>query len=399
MRPKFYKRVLENGATVLFEHRKSSGIVSVAFAIKHGGIHEDLSEKGISHFIEHMLYKGTKNRTSKKISEEIEKRGGILNGFTEEEMTAYWCKMPSKHLDVALEVLSDMLKNSVFDKNELEKERKVIFEEMKMRKDTPQIYVYDKIQSLLYEGNLAYDIIGTEESMNSINQKKIIEKFNENYGTNNMVICVVGDADFETICKFVQNNFKKKIVEVKQPKIFFKNQTIIEKKKGIDQVNMIFAFHSPNAVSKKSYAAQVLSTIMAGGMSSRLFQEIREKRNLAYAVKGNCHIGRLFGYTSIYIGTQKENLEAVKKIIIEEFAKIQELSDKELEEAKEQIVGNSRISREDSQGQMLDLLYNEIYGDAKNSYKFEKEILKVKKEDLKKIADFKNYSLLALIPE
>ncbi len=399
MKPKFYKRVLDNGATIILEHRKNSGIVSVAFAVKHGGIHEEDSEKGISHFIEHMLYKGTKNRTSKEISEEIEKRGGILNGFTEEEMTAYWCKMPSTHLDVALNVLTDMIKNPLFDEKEMEKERRVIFEEMKMRKDSPQIYVYDKIQSLLYEGTLAKDIIGTEKSMNSIDKKKIMEKFNLAYGTNNMIVCVVGDADFEQICNFVSKNFKKKEVSIKEVHITEKNKEIIETKKGLDQANMVFAFHTPHAKSKKAYAAHVLSTIMAGGMSSKLFQEIREKRNLAYAVKGNCHVGSCFGYTSVYIGTQKDNLEKVKQIILEEFSKIQSLKEKELEEAKEQIIGNSRISREDSQGQMLDLLYNEIYGDAKDSYKFEKNIGKVKIADVKKLADFKKYSLFALVPE
>ncbi len=125
---KFYKKILKNGMTVLFEERKNSGVVSAAFAVKHGGVHETKKEKGISHFIEHMLYKGTKNRTSKQISWEIEKNGGVLNGFTEEELTAYWCKMPSEKINIALDVLSDMILNSLFDSKELDKERKVIFE-------------------------------------------------------------------------------------------------------------------------------------------------------------------------------------------------------------------------------------------------------------------------------
>jgi len=399
MKPKFYKRVLKNGATVIFEYRKNSGIVSVALAVRQGGIYEPIEEKGISHFIEHMLYKGTKKRNSKQISEEIEKRGGMLNGFTDEELTAYWCKMPAQHIDVALDVLGDMIKNPLFDEKELEKERKVIFEEMKMRRDTPQIHVYDKIQSLLYEGNLAYDVIGTEKSMSKIDRKKILDKFNECYGTNNLIVCVVGDADFEKVCDYIEKNFKKKEVVIREPIIKKKNGEKIDKKAGLDQANIVFAFHSPDANNKKVYASNVLSTIMAGGMSSRLFQEIREKRNLAYAVKGNTHIGKHFGYSSVYIGTSKDNIEVIKKVILEEFQKIKKLSQKELEEAKEQIIGNSKISREDSQGQMLDLLYNEIYGDAKNSYKFEKNIGKVKLEDVKKLSDLKNYSMFALIPE
>ncbi|GAH77972.1 unnamed protein product, partial [marine sediment metagenome] len=143
-------------------------MVSVAFAVRNGGINESKKEKGISHFIEHMLYKGTPTRNTKKIAEEIEKNGGELNGFTDEAVTAYWCKMPSKHLDVALDVLTDMVKNPLFDQKELEKERKVIFEEIKMRKDNPMVYVFDKIQSYLYEEPFGTPLIGTFETMNSI---------------------------------------------------------------------------------------------------------------------------------------------------------------------------------------------------------------------------------------
>jgi len=141
-KPKFQRKKLNNGMTVLFEKRENE-IASVAFAVKQGGINEKTGEKGISHFIEHMLYKGTEKRNSKQISAEIEKNGGVLNGFTDEELTAFWCKIPSKHIDVALDVLGDMVKNPKFDENEIEKERKVIFEEMKMYKDNPRLYVIE----------------------------------------------------------------------------------------------------------------------------------------------------------------------------------------------------------------------------------------------------------------
>jgi predicted Zn-dependent peptidase len=399
MGSKFFKKKLKNGVTVIFERRAGSGVVSVAFAVSHGGVHEGLEEKGISHFIEHMLYKGTSKRNSKEISEEIEKRGGILNGFTEEEMTAYWCKMPSKHLNVALDVLSDMIKNPLFEQTELDKERKVIFEEMKMRRDTPQIYIFDKIQSLLFTGNLAYDLIGTEQTMGSIDRTKIFEKFKEIYSSNNIILCVVGDADFKDLCNFAEKNFKKENKKIVSPKIGLQNKIVIEKRKGIDQANMVLAYHVPCANDKKYYAAQVLNTVLAGGMSSRLFQEIREKRNLAYAVKGSCHSSKHFGYNSVYIGTSPKNVEKVRELILEEMKKLKTLGQKELEDAKEQLVGNSKIGREDSQGQMLDLLYNEIYDDASKSYEYESGIKKVKLSDVKKLADIKDYSLIALVPE
>lgn len=396
---KFHKKVLVNGLTILFEERKGSGVVSVVIAVRHGGIHEDKSEKGISHFIEHMLYKGTKNRSSMQISEEIEKNGGILNGFTVEELTAYWCKMPSKHIDTALGVLSDMVTNPLFDQKEMDKERKVIFEEMKMRHDMPNVYVVDKIQNQLYGGNLGMDLIGTEESMNSISREKILEKFNKIYGSKNMIVCVVGDANFDKICEFCEKNLNRECMKIAEPKIIIKNEQRTDGRQGVDQANMILAYHAPFANEKLSYAAQVLSCLMAGGMSSRLFQEIREKRNLAYSVKGNYDGGKRYGYNTIFVGTSPENVEKVKALILDEFKKIKNLKENELNQVKEQLMGNSKIGKEESQGQMLDLLFNELWGDAKNSYKYEEEIKKVSIDDVKKLAEFNQYSFIALVPE
>jgi len=400
MKPKFYRKVLKNGMTVILEKRELP-IVSVAFAVKNGGINESSKEKGISHFIEHMLYKGTPTRNSKKIAEEIERNGGELNGFTDEAITAYWCKMPSRHLDIALDVLSDMVKNPLFDKIELEKERKVIFEEIKMRKDMPQIYSIDSIQTFLYGEPFGIPLIGTEETMNSISREKIIEKFEEIYTPNNLVLCVVGDADFNKLCEFAEKKFGNKKGKVPQFKIKELNKIKIEKRKGIDQASLVFAYHVPSSKDKKSFAAEVLSVLMAGGMSSRLFSEIREKRNLAYAVKGAANINRDYSYNLIYIGTTKENVEKVKELILKEFEEVsEELEEKELKEVKEQIIGNYNISMEDSQNQMANLLSYEIEGNAKEFYEFEEKIKAVKLEDVKKIAKSakESYSFFALIP-
>jgi predicted Zn-dependent peptidase len=399
MEANFHRKILKNGMTVLFEKRDIP-VVSVAFAVRNGGINESIAEKGISHFIEHMLYKGTPTRNAKKIAEEIEKNGGELNGFTDDAVTAYWCKMPSRHLDVALNVLSDMVKNPLFDLKELEKERKVIFEEIKMRKDSPRVYVFDEIQSYLYNGTLGLSLIGTPETMNSIDRKKIINKFKQIYQPNNMILSIVGNADFNKIVKFAEKNFGKIKGIIPKQKFSLKNESKIEKRKGIDQANLIFAYHVPLAGDKKCYAAQILSTLMAGGMSSRLFSEIREKRNLAYAVKGDANINKDFAYTIIYVGTTKENVEIVKKLILEEFEKVVEsLGEKELKEIKEQLIGNYQISMEDSQNQMVNLLMHEINGNAEEFYEFEKNISEVKLSDVKDLAKLKDYSFFALIPE
>jgi len=399
MKLNFHRKILPNGMTVLFEKRDLP-IVSVAFAVRNGGINESEKEKGISHFIEHMLYKGTPTRNAKKIAEEIERNGGELNGFTDEAVTAYWCKMPSKKLDVALDVLSDMIKNPLFDEKELEKERKVIFEEIKMYHDNPRLHVFDKIQSYLYDEPFGSSLIGTYDTMSSIDRKKIVRKFEKTYKPNNMILSVVGDADFNKIIEFSKKNFEDKKGKIPKLEIKKKNKSKFEKRKGIDQANLVFAYHVPLANDKRSYAAQVLNTLMAGGMSSRLFSEIREKRNLAYVVKGGSNIEKIFAYNFIYIGTTKKNVGIVKKLILKEFEKVtKDLSEEELKQVKEQLIGNHQISIEDSQIQMVNLLLHEINGDARDFYKFEENISDVKLKDVKYLAKIKNYSFFALVPE
>jgi predicted Zn-dependent peptidase len=401
MKLKLQRKILKNGMTVLFEKRDIP-IVSVAFAVRNGGINESLEEKGVSHFIEHMLYKGTPTRNSKKIAEEIEKKGGELNGFTSEEITAYWCKMPSKHLKIALDVLSDMIKNPLFDKKELEKERKVIFEEIKMRHDTPQICVFDEIQKELYDGCLSSDLIGTIKTMNSLDREKIIKKFEQIYKPNNMILIVVGDTNFEEIIKFAEDNFDNEKGKVPEQVFSLKNNSKFEKRKGITQANLVFAYHVPIAKEKKSNAAKVLSALMAEGMSSRLFSEIREKRNLAYAVKGGAEINKKFAYNFIYVGTTKENVEIVKELILKEFEKVmKDLEEDEFNQVKEQLIGNYQISMEDSQTQMVNLLLSEINNDANDFYNYEKNISEVVLEDVKNLAKqaIEKNSFFALIPE
>ena len=399
MKFEFKRKVLKNGMTIVFEKRDVP-VVSVAFAVRYGGINEDVSEKGIAHFIEHMFYKGTPKRDARKIAEEIERKGGELNGFTSEVITAYWCKMPSKYLNVALDVLGDMVKNPKFDEKELEKERKVIFEEIKMYKDTPRLHVFDKIQKSMYDGTMGISLIGTYETMGKINREKMVEKFKEIYTPNNLILCVIGDADFNEVVEFAEKNFGNEKNKIPVQKFNLKNESKIEKRKGIDQANLVLAYHVPLAKDKKSHAAKVLSCLMAEGMSSRLFSEIREKRNLAYAVKGDSVITKDFAYNFIYVGTMKENVEQVKKLILEEFEKVAEnLGEKELKEVKEQLIGNFHISMEDSQTQMTNLLFSEAEGNAKDFYDFEKKISEVKLEDVKDLANIKDYSFFALVPE
>jgi predicted Zn-dependent peptidase len=401
MKSTFQRKALKNGMTVILEKRNLP-VVSVAFAVRNGGVNEKEEEKGISHFIEHMLYKGTPTRDAKKIADEIEKRGGELNGFTSEEITAYWCKIPSRHLNIALEVLGDMVKNPLFEEKELEKERNVIFEEIKMYHDNPRMHSMDEIQKLLYNGTMKINLAGTFETMNSITRDKLLSKFNQVYTPKNMILCVVGDADFNSLVKFAEKNFKKERGKISLEEFQLENGSKIEERTGIDQASVIFAYHVPLAKEEKSYSALILSSLMADGMSSRLFSEIREKRNLAYAVKGESNINKTFAYNSIYVGTMKKNVNKVKELILREFGEVaNSLREGEVNQTKEQLIGNYQISMEESQQQMVNLLSYELQGNAKDFYNFEKKILKVKLEDVKKLASEakSNYSFFALVPK
>jgi len=343
MEKNFKRKVLKSGFTIIFEKRDIP-VVSCAIAVRQGGINETKEEKGISHYIEHMLYKGTPSRNAFQIAEEIEKNGGELNGFTSEELTAFWCKMPNQHADVGLNVLTDIVKNPLFSLEELEKERKVIFEEIKMRRDNPRGYVQDKIHGFLYEEPFGSDLIGTYETMRRIDREKILKKFKEAYVPGNMILCVVGNYDFEKLVKFAEENFGEEKKKVTSYKIKKKNESLVEKRKGIDQANLIFAFHIPLAEDPRAHSAEILMTLMAGGMSSRLFSEIREKRNLAYAVKGDVSIAKDYSYAIIYVGTTKKNVLVVKKIILDEFKKAaKNIDSKELKQVKNNFWGITKF--------------------------------------------------------
>ncbi|MFB6246575.1 MAG: M16 family metallopeptidase [Candidatus Pacearchaeota archaeon] len=398
----FQKKTLSNGMTVIFEKREVP-VVSVAFASKVGGINEDVEEKGIYHFMEHLLLKRTSSRGPTEISAEIEDKGGSMNAMTSEEFTAYHCKLPSQHLDSALDVLSDAVKNPVFDSDDLEKERKVIFEEIKMHHDNPIRYVFDEIQDCLFTGTMGMNLAGTHETMNSLKREDLKRRFEEAYRPDNLILCVVGNADFDKVVQFAENSFSQEKSEVSEQEFEEKKESKTEEREGIDQANLVFAYHVPKAEEKGSYAAKVLSSLMADGMSSRLFEEIREKRNLAYAVKGGEDISKNFAFNFVYVGTTKDKVEEVKGLILKEFEKVAEnLTGEELEKIKQKMIGSHKVSMEDSEDQMSNLIESEIESSAEEFYDFEENVSQVDLEEVKdlakKVADG-NYSFFALVPK
>ena len=397
---KFLKRKLKNGMVVLMEKRELP-LVSASITNRFGGSYENSKIKGIAHFIEHLVFTGTKTRSHEDISREIEKKGGILNAYTANEVTSFWFKLPSKHLFSGMNIITDIMKNPKFDKKKFEKEKKVILEEIKMYRDDPQKHVFEKIEEVLFETPFGDGIIGSEETIKAMDRDFVYEYYQMAYNPENYIATIVGDGDFEKICEYLEKSFEKKGRGIEQPKIVKKNGEIIEEREGIDQANFIFAVHAPLMHEKEYAVLEVLDAYLADGMSSRLFLKIREEKGLAYAVKSSINAEKNYSYYIIYVGTTKEAVPEVKKLILEGFAEIKDMGEKDLKEAKERVIGLMRVESEDSSRVMHELLFSELSGKAEDYYEFEKKINKVGLGEVKKLASelIKGHSTAAVLPK
>jgi predicted Zn-dependent peptidase len=394
----FTKKVLSNGLTVLHEKRDVP-VTTVAIASKFGAVYENESEKGISHVIEHLCFKGTKNRSAKQISSEIEKIGGILNAFTHEEVTLYHAKLPSKHIGVALDVLFDIYFNSSFPEDEITKEIKVICEEIKMRKDNPRVYVCDRLKQNLYEKPFGLNVSGDAKTILALTKETIVKKHQERYCPANSILCVVGNNSIEEIMKFVENFVfppNCKFNKNDTPKRINLNSD--EKRDGLEQANIAFGFHFPAGSSRERYAAQLFNSIFGDGMSSKLFLEVREKKGLVYAIKSDYDVGKDYGYLLIYAGTDKSKIKQVIDIVSEEFNKMAKITEDELKEAKEQIIGNYMVESEGSEECVVNLVMEEVLDKAEKYYQFEKNIKEIKLVELKNLVKNTKMSYSILSP-
>lgn len=396
---KFKKKVLANGLTVLFEKRDVP-VTTVMFATKYGSAYESEEEKGMAHFIEHLCFKGTEKRTAKEIAYSLEKVGGLLNAFTHEETTAYHVKLPSEHLKLAVEVLSDVFFNPVFPAEEVERERNVICEEIRMYNDDPRRHTLEKIKNNLYEKPFGDFIGGSEENIKKFSRDDLLKKHRGVYVPRNAILCVVGNNDFEEVLDLAEEFcVEREFVECDVPEIKMKNGSFVEERGGLQQANLALGFHFSKANEKERYASEIFSVILGQGMSSKLFEEVREKRGLVYGVKSDLDLGGNYGYMIIWAGTEKKKVEEVKKICLEEFEKMKTLTKEELEEAKKQVIGNHRISSEGSDETAVNLILEEISSKAENFYDYEKNIEKVSLEEIRKIAEKKEFSFFALVPK
>ncbi len=392
----FYRKKLDNGLIVIFEKRKIP-VVSIATSVKFGAQHENEKIKGISHFLEHLVFKGTKNRNVKEIPEQIENKGGIINAFTGEEITAFWNKLPSKYFALGADISIDLALNPLFEKKALERERKVILEEIKMYHDNPSTYVLEKIKELMYKKPFNMSIAGTAKTVKSLTREKVVDLHKSIFSTNNMIFSIVGRADWEDVLEQTKKfpNISKKINLIP---IIKKNGSLIEKRKGIDQAHVVLGVHRPRLIDKNRYASEIFATILGEGMSSKLFQEVREKRGLCYTIKSILEQSKDFAHEIIYAGTLKEKVKEIRELILKEIKLMNNLTQKELSEAKERLIGAMQISKEKCDLTMIDLLSEELAGNASEYYKYEQKINKIKLQDVRNLSKIKSYSFVALVP-
>ncbi|MBU5437656.1 insulinase family protein [Tissierella sp. MSJ-40] len=354
---------LDNGIRVVMENITYVNSVSIGVIIGNGSIKEDKHINGISHFIEHMLFKGTKNRNAKEIAEAIDNIGGQLNAFTGKEYTCYYAQVLDNHLSIAIDVLGDMLNNSLFLEEDIEKEKGVVMEEVSMYLDSPEDLVYDLLNEIMFENtSLAYPILGTEETIDRFRKDVLLDYFYENYTPENIVISLVGNLDIKHTIKLLNQYFgsfnkERKKGSIKNKSNFRFIQNIKGLEKDIEQLNFCLGMEGVERGSDDMYPLLVMNNIFGGSMSSRLFQKIREDRGLAYSVYSHPSSYEDIGTFTIYAGLNSEQMVNVVKLIDEDIKYIKKnlISKDELIKSKEQLKGNYILGMEGTFSRMFEI--------------------------------------------
>ncbi len=351
-------KTLNCGVRVAMEKIPHVQSVSIGIWVRTGAVDEVRSNAGISHYIEHMLFKGTETRSARQLAEDVDKIGGQMNAFTGKEATCYYIKTLSSNAERSAEILLDMFLHSRFDKREMGKEKKVICEEIKMIEDSPEDDVHDIICELLFKGHpLANSIIGTPSSLRGISRDALLRYLEEEYTRDNIVVSVAGNFEEDHICSLFDgklNGLKPKKPLKAAGKAMYQPRFRV-KVKDIEQTHLCMGIPTFGLQDDRHYAQILLNNMMGGSMSSRLFQNIREEKGLAYSVYSAASSFADEGYFNIYAGVSHDKLEAAIDGIREELRKLKEegISEEELSIAKEQMKSHYIFSQENVNSRMF----------------------------------------------
>ncbi|MCM8776988.1 MAG: insulinase family protein [Candidatus Omnitrophica bacterium] len=351
---------IKNGIRIIYKHIPEFHSVSTGIWIKAGSRFETEEISGISHFLEHLLFKGTKKRNYRQIKEAIEGVGGTFNGFTSEEATCYWIKILGEYLELSLDVLADMIQNPLLNETDIEKERNVIIEEINMYKDIPARYVFELFDETLYNGHpLGQPIAGTIESVKRTDRKDMTHYIRNFYTAENIVVSIAGNINERVMQMSVEKYLSRVQKKVDNAFVLWKREPAGPKIKTLnkktEQAHIVMGGLAPSRFDRKRYPLAVLNTILAGNMSSRLFNRIREEMGLAYAIKGMTKHYQDTGAYLIYAGVSPENTEKAVIAIVDELKKIRDngVTHNEMKRAKKFIISQILMELEDNLEYML----------------------------------------------
>lgn len=367
----FHKTVLDNTIRILSEEMPNARSVSLGIWVENGSRHEPRHQNGISHFIEHLLFKGTERRSAARIAEEMDAVGGVLNAFTGKEYTCYYSKVLDEHLPLAIDLLSDIFLHSVFDQEEIERERTVILQEISQSEDTPDDYVHDLFNLDFFRDHpLGRPICGEAATVLNLHREDFVNFVRDRYLPGRVIVAAAGHLRHEDLVREIEARLGGRELESRiqssesriqdSPKL---QSGIFQHSKPLEQVHLCLGVAGIHQSHPQRYAAYILNTVLGGGMSSRLFQEIREKRGRAYSVYSFLASYKDVGYLGIYAGTSLEWVEEVVDLILREVRRLAAggIGEEELQRAKNQLIGNTILGLETSDSWMSHIAKNEIY--------------------------------------
>lgn len=361
------KEVLDNGLTILTDSMPHIRSVSVGIWLKTGSRSETRELNGIAHFIEHLLFKGTAKRSAEDIAKEIDSIGGYLDAFTGKETICYSAKVLDDHLPLAFDILSDLILNPQFDPEEMERERSVILEEIKMVEDTPDDLVYEIFtQNFWKDQPLGQPILGTKQTVSRLDRDEVVQFFQDFYTPEELIISAAGNLDHDCIVDLVFRMFghlktrsNGYVLAAAEPQSLISVRT----KRELEQAHVCLGVPACSLTDNNRFVCYILNVILGAGMSSRLFQKIREKQGLAYAIVSGLSSYKDTGCLSVYAGTSIESTSKVVRSIIQEFHDLKTLpvEEDELRRAKDHLKGSLLLSLESSSSRMANLARQELY--------------------------------------
>ncbi len=388
---------LSNGITILTEHMPGLRSVTAGIWVRRGSRHEAPQLNGICHFIEHSVFKGTQRRTARDIAVESDRLGGHLDAFTTHEMTGFAVKVADRSLPEAFDLLADLLAHPRFDQNDLEREQKVILEEMKMVEDTPDELLGELFNAAYFPDHpLGRPIEGTEETISSFDHNTISAFHAHEFSPSNLVVAAAGNVEHERLVALVESSFESASEKEASPLNSAAEQSpspaapiLIEQKKELEQAHLVIAAPWPDARSEERYAASLLASVVGGGTSSRLWQTVREERGLAYSVGAGGSAFSDVGVFTIYAGTSPQHLDEVVDLALAEMRRVvsESVPPEELKLVKDQALSSILLGLESSSARAGALARQEIiHGRRIPTVEIIQKIEAVNPEDLQRVA-------------